>query len=92
MDSEPVFGEPPAGVSCVERPAAYVCVFDAEGQVAVVLSDGRCFLPGGGSLPDETPEQTIRREVREELAREIRLLQPLGTAIQYFHDRQFLPG
>lgn len=84
MNNTPVFGEPPAGISCVERPAAYVCVFDGAGRVAVVLFNGRYFLPGGGSDPGETPEETIHREIREELACEIHLVRSLGTAIQYF--------
>ena len=84
MVNTPVFGEPPEDTPCVERPAAYACVFDGVGRVAAVLYNGRYFLPGGGTDPGETPEETIHREIREELCRKVRLLQPLGTAIQYF--------
>jgi 8-oxo-dGTP pyrophosphatase MutT (NUDIX family) len=42
-------------------------------------------LPGGGSLPGETPEQTLVREVREELARGVRLVTQIGTARQFFY-------
>jgi 8-oxo-dGTP pyrophosphatase MutT (NUDIX family) len=43
------------------------------------------FLPGGGSLPGETPEETLVREVREELARSVRLVHKIGEATQFFH-------
>jgi 8-oxo-dGTP pyrophosphatase MutT (NUDIX family) len=42
-------------------------------------------LPGGGSLPDEGPEDTIIREIREELARAARLVRKIGEAVQYFY-------
>ena len=45
---------------------------------------GRYFLPGGGAEDGETPEQTLEREVREELARSVRIVRRLGEAIQYF--------
>jgi 8-oxo-dGTP pyrophosphatase MutT (NUDIX family) len=37
-------------------------------------TSGKFFLPGGGSLPEETAEETVRREIREELARSVRLM------------------
>ena len=33
----------------------------------------------------ETPEQTVAREVREEVGREVQLLGRLGDAIQFFY-------
>jgi 8-oxo-dGTP pyrophosphatase MutT (NUDIX family) len=42
-------------------------------------------LPGGGSLPGETPAETLAREVREELARSVRLVRKIGEATQFFH-------
>ncbi|HEY3121932.1 MAG TPA: NUDIX domain-containing protein, partial [Vicinamibacteria bacterium] len=56
-----------------------------DGRVAVVREDRRWFLPGGGSLPGETPEQTVAREVLEECGRRARGLQRIGDAIQYFY-------
>ena len=44
------------------------------------------FLPGGGSLPDEAPETTVAREVREELGLSVRLLNRIGEATQYFYS------
>ena len=44
------------------------------------------FLPGGGSLAGEAPEDTIFREVEEELARSVRLMRRIGEATQYFYS------
>jgi ADP-ribose pyrophosphatase YjhB (NUDIX family) len=41
-------------------------------------------LPGGGSFPGEWPEDTVTREVREELGRAIRLVGRIGEAVQFF--------
>ncbi|MGH2616230.1 MAG: NUDIX domain-containing protein [Thermomicrobiales bacterium] len=55
----------------VVRPAVRVVVIDADERVLLFASqgdDGRRFWfpPGGGSEPGETPEETARRELREE--------------------------
>lgn len=42
-------------------------------------------LPGGGSLPGESPGETLGREVREELALSVRLLRRIGEARQFFY-------
>ena len=42
------------------------------------------WLPGGGRTGNETPGQTIEREVREELGCGVRVLQWIGDAIQFF--------
>lgn len=81
----PVFGVPDAGISYVERRAAYVVVWGEFASVAVVRGkSGRCWLPGGGAMPQESVEATIVREVREELRRGINLRGTIGEAIQYF--------
>lgn len=67
------------------RPAAYAVIVGDDGQIAVVKGRrGEYFLPGGGAWPDETPEQTVTRELHEELARSVRLMRRLGEAVQYF--------
>jgi ADP-ribose pyrophosphatase YjhB (NUDIX family) len=55
----------------VVRPGARVVVIDAAGRVllfACTGDDGRRFWvpPGGGCEPGEKPEETARRELREE--------------------------
>ncbi|HYW74779.1 MAG TPA: NUDIX domain-containing protein [Pyrinomonadaceae bacterium] len=81
---ELVFGSRSPNVEYIERRAAYVVIID-RGQVAMVGHGRNRFLPGGGSLPDETPEMTVAREVREEIGFSVRLLHLLGKATQYFY-------
>ncbi|HYY42059.1 MAG TPA: NUDIX hydrolase [Pyrinomonadaceae bacterium] len=80
-----IFGVPVEGAAYQPRPAAYAVIKTAGGAVAAVRSkSGYYFLPGGGARTDETAAETVRRELREELAREVRLVRELGRAVQYF--------
>ena len=80
------FGKALEGVAYTERPAAYAVVAGESGTVAAVRgASGMTFLPGGGSLPGESAEDTVRREVREELARSVRLVRRIGEATQFFY-------
>lgn len=80
-----IFGSRREGVAYTDRPAAYAVVRGANGTVGAVRGPaGMIGLPGGGSLPGETPEETVVREVREELARSVRLIRRIGEATQYF--------
>jgi 8-oxo-dGTP pyrophosphatase MutT (NUDIX family) len=73
-------------VSYTARLAAYVVVRGENDTVAAVRGPGGMIgLPGGGSLPGEAPEETVVREVREELARGVRLVRRLGAATQFFY-------
>jgi 8-oxo-dGTP pyrophosphatase MutT (NUDIX family) len=59
-------------------PAAGALIRDEEGRVLLVRHvDGPWQLPGGAIDPDESPEDAVRRECREEASIEIR---PLGVA------------
>jgi 8-oxo-dGTP pyrophosphatase MutT (NUDIX family) len=94
MSGNAVFGRCLEGASYTDRPAAYAVVAGENGTVAAVRGASAMIgLPGGGSLPGETPEATVMREVREELARGVRLLRIIGTATQFFYaaddDRQY---
>jgi putative acetyltransferase len=80
------FGARLDSVAYTERPAAYAVVAGENRAVAAVRGQaGMIALPGGGSLPGETPEETVVREVREELARGVRLVRRLGAATQFFY-------
>ena len=80
-----VFGSRKSNCEYIERRAAYVVIIEG-GAVAMVADGQHHFLPGGGSLPNETPTTTIAREVREELGLSVRLLRQLGDATQYFYS------
>ena len=81
-----IFGSPEPSVQYTERRAAYVVIVNDVGEVAMVESRQKHFLPGGGSLSGESPEETIVREVCEELARSVRLVRRIGKVIQYFYS------
>ena len=68
------FGDQLAGIKYRDRPAAYAVIKNIDGRIAAVRGTRGYFLPGSGSLPDEQPEATIKREILEELARDARLL------------------
>jgi len=86
----PVFGLAPAGVVCHPRRAAYAVIARPDGRVAAIrasLRDGtsRYWLPGGGMEANESTEDTVVREVREELGRGVRVHAEVGSAVQYFY-------
>jgi 8-oxo-dGTP diphosphatase len=69
--STPQFGEPQAGRSYPDRPAAFVVV-ERDGKIAVARvtfegGGGRLDLPGGGLDPGETAAQAAERECGEEV-------------------------
>ena len=80
----PTFGVPVAGVLYEQRCAAYAVIRNSTGAVAAVHVPAGYWLPGGGCLPGETPEETVVREVREEIGGPLRLAHKIGEALQYF--------
>lgn len=76
-----MFGDP-AGPGVVIRPSAYGIVVDARGRIAAVRAPEGTFLPGGGIEGDETPDQAVVREVREECGLAVRPGSWVGLAIQ----------
>lgn len=80
----PTFGVPVTGVPYEQRCAAYAVIRNRAGAIAAVHVPAGYWLPGGGSLAGETPEETVVREVREELGGTLRLVHKIGEALQYF--------
>lgn len=92
--NRPKFGVYEVGRAYTDRRAAYAVVLgEAEMVAAVRGPSGHFWLPGGGSVPGESAEETLIREVREEVARDVRLIDRIGEATQYFNaaneDRQY---
>ena len=81
-----IFGSAEPNGQYTERRAAYVVIITNGDKVATVEFRQRHFLPGGGSGPGEAPEDTVVREVREELARSVQLFCRIGEATQYFYS------
>ena len=80
----PEFGERIVGVEYVRRPGAYAVIHDAHRRIAILHIPQGYFLPGGGREADETPEQTLRREVLEECGYTISLHYKIGESVDRF--------
>lgn len=88
MRAIPQFGDRQAGVTYVDRPAAFG-VLVRDGQVAVVFirkPDGASWfdLPGGGVDEGETGEQGVVREFGEEAGLEVVAGKAFAAADQFF--------
>ncbi|MFQ5652197.1 MAG: NUDIX domain-containing protein [bacterium] len=87
-DEIPRFGRPEPGVQYRYRRAAYIVILDSDRRVALVRTQAGLFLPGGGSLSNESPQETVRRELLEECGRPVRIHQKLGEAMQFFQTER----
>jgi kynurenine formamidase/8-oxo-dGTP pyrophosphatase MutT (NUDIX family) len=83
----PLFGAKVPGIEYHLRPGAYALVFDAQGRVALVNEDGDWYLPGGGLEGDETPEQALHREVREECSCGVEIEGAFDQALEFLETR-----
>ena len=79
----PVFGRAYPGVEYHARPSVYALIDRGDGRVAVMRVDDRAFLPGGGANPDESWEETVRREVVEETGWSIGRPARIAEAVEY---------
>ncbi|MDP6514780.1 MAG: NUDIX domain-containing protein [SAR202 cluster bacterium] len=83
MSDAPIFGNRLPNVHHVRRAGVYALITNPDAELALVENRGIFFLPGGGSWSGESLEETLAREVREELAWEVSVDSRLGAAIQY---------
>ena len=84
----PEFGQRVPGRRYRIRHAVYAVIRRDDGWIATVRTRRGHALPGGGLEGDETPEQGLEREVREECARAVAIGQRLGEAVQFFRARE----
>ena len=79
------FGQRIAGIRYQDRPGAYGLALGTNGLL--VVSVGELFaLPGGGLEADESFEEALVREYREETGYQVRIRTDLGIAHQYVHS------
>lgn len=88
----PTFGQPEEGVKYEDRPGSYVFLKNEQGWFAVVRTSLGYFLPGGGAEGNETPEETLHREVYEEIGIKLTNLKKVGEAKQYTISRHYKQG
>ena len=81
MIKGPRFGNVPPGDTWRYRPGAYGIAIDGSRVLVVEAPDG-VYLPGGGIDDDETPEETVRRELREETGHQVVSAAPHAMAEQ----------
>ncbi|MBP6822757.1 MAG: NUDIX domain-containing protein [Acidobacteria bacterium] len=87
MTEEPKFGSFNTEVEYRRRPGVYAVIFDERGRFASAKGLKAFFLPGGGIEDGESPEEALTREVREECAREVEIGSFLGSAVQYYSEK-----
>lgn len=67
------------------RRAVRGIVYDKDGNVAMIhaKNEGYYTLPGGGVNPEETFEQGIIRECKEEIGCDVQIITYIGTTVEY---------
>lgn len=85
IGSIPEFGERVQTQQYVPRPGSYALLTNTQGRIAVMETPRGCFLPGGGLEGNETPEETLMREVKEECGFDVERLRRIGEAVEYVY-------
>jgi 8-oxo-dGTP pyrophosphatase MutT (NUDIX family) len=72
-----------SGRALLTQAGAYALIRDEEDRVLLVrAANGRFYLPGGRIEPGETAEEALARELVEECGLRVRVVAPLGEALQ----------
>jgi len=77
------FGNRLDGKNYIDRPGVYALIEDNHGQIAVIETSNRYFLPGGGIDSGETEVEALKREIMEEIGCQTSVLAELGEAVEY---------
>ncbi|MBN8831956.1 MAG: NUDIX domain-containing protein [Sphingomonadales bacterium] len=80
----PEFGERLPGIDYIDRPGAYAFIRDGARRLALMrVAPERHYLPGGGIEPGETPDESMAREIAEEMAHTAIVGRLFARATQY---------
>lgn len=82
------FGKKIPDVYYRRREAVYAVVIEKNKKVAIIVQNGKGFLPGGGLEVGEEHHTALKRECMEETGFIFKLNQYVGQAEQYFQTRQ----
>lgn len=83
------FGEVIPGIEYRKRDALYAVILNADRKkVAIMVQNGKGFLPGGGMKKAEEQQLALMRECVEETGFQIITESYIGNAKQYFQSRQ----
>ncbi|MGA4719510.1 NUDIX domain-containing protein [Fictibacillus nanhaiensis] len=82
------FGEVMKDVTYRKRESVYAIVWDENKNIAVMIQNGKAFLPGGGIETGEDHEVCLKRECIEETGFTFQMEQFVGHAKQYFQTSQ----
>jgi 8-oxo-dGTP diphosphatase len=82
------FGKKIPDVYYRRREAVYAVVLEKNKKVAIIVQNGKGFLPGDGLEIAEEHHTALKRECMEETGFIFELNQYVGQAEQYFQTRQ----
>ncbi len=80
------FGRKEANKEYIPRPGAYAVIMDDHERFVAVVHNGEYFLPGGGLLKNESPEDALKREITEEIGYTADIGEKIGEANEYVHS------
>ncbi len=85
---EPIFGKKEVGKNYQDRFGVYVIISrnNAKEVILVQAPNGAYFLPGGEIENKETHQETIDREMLEEVGFQVTVGNYLGEATEYFYS------
>ena len=84
--SFPSFGKCLDNRDYYPRPGSYA-IIPRNNLIAIIRTKNGYHLPGGGAKSYESKEDTLHREVMEEIGCRVKIIEELGTAIDYIHSQ-----
>lgn len=83
------FGQIIPGITYRKREAVYAVVLDnRKEKAAIILQNGKGFLPGGGVKGTESHEVCLKRECMEETGFLLNIEQFIGNSQHYFQTQK----